>query len=157
MPFTVLSKGVLCEAEFLFEKLTQHKDDDSFIFLLSYNKLKYHVYVYGDYSYMVVLPTKLTEPHFRNYAHLLATVENLMDSFLSFCQYVVNKDHIYNCEQEIGYFLLVAFGIHVFDWDIWYALFSRPYNRFQVLNSCNWNGDELWTFFPDLKIVNFST
>jgi hypothetical protein len=39
MPFTVLSKGVLSEAEFLFEKLTKHEDNDSFIFILGYTTL----------------------------------------------------------------------------------------------------------------------
>jgi hypothetical protein len=136
---------------FYLKKIVQHENDDSFIFILSYNKLRYRVYVYGDYSYMVILPTKLTESWFHNYAQLLATVETLMENFLCFCPYTVNRDHIYNCEQEIGYYLLITFGIHVFDWDIWYALFSRPYSRFRVLGR-NWCTDDLWTFFQILKL-----
>lgn len=137
----------------MFEKLLQHDDDDSFVFRLSYNKLKYRVYIYGDYSYMVILPTKLTAPHFHNHAILLETVENFVESFLDFCRDVA-RDCIYNCEQEIGHYLLITFGVHIFDWNIWYAFFSRPYNPLRVLGSYDANGDEIWNFFPHLKLVN---
>ena len=154
MPFTVLSRGVLCEAEFLFEKLTKHEDNDSFIFILGYNHIKYRVYVYGDYSYMVILPTQLTESWFHIYEQLLGAVEILITNFLSWCRHTVNRNHIYNCEQEIGYYLLRTFGIYVSDWNIWYAVFSLPYQRFKVKELTVSDSDDLCAFFPTFKIVN---
>ena len=154
MPFTVLSKGVLCEADFIFEKLTKHEANDSFVFILGYNRLKYRVYVYGDYSYMVILPTQVTEASIYIYETLLKTVETLMINFLSFCRHTVNKNCIYNCEQEIGYYLLITFGIYVFDWDIWYACFSSPYQRLIARGLEVSESDTLCAFFPQLKLVN---
>ena len=79
MPSTVLSKGCFYEAEYLLEILLQHDADDSFVFCLSYYGLKYRVYIYGDYSYMVILPTKLTAPHFLHYTAAIETVENFVE------------------------------------------------------------------------------
>jgi hypothetical protein len=147
MSFTVLSKGVLCEANFIFEKVLRHDADDSFIFILGYRQLKYRVYVYGDYSYLIILPAEVTEASIFIYETLSNTIETLMSNFLSFCQ-TVNKNCIYNCEQEIGYFLLITLGIYVSDWNIWYACFSSPYQRlvYRTENDC--------ALFSQLKLVN---
>jgi hypothetical protein len=55
MASTVLSKGCFYEVEYLLETLLQHDEDDSFIFRLSYDGLKFCVYIYPDYLYMVIL------------------------------------------------------------------------------------------------------
>jgi hypothetical protein len=103
---------------------------------------------------MVILPTQLTESWFHIYEQLLAAVETLITNFLTWCRYTVNRNHIYNCEQEIGYYLLRTFGIHVFDWNIWYAVFSLPYRRFKAKELTVSNSDDLYAFFPNFKIVN---
>jgi hypothetical protein len=142
MPLTVLSKGCFCEAEYLFEILLLHNADDSFVFRLLYNGVRYRVH----YSYMVILSTESTAPH-----NAITEVEYFVETFLDFCL-GVNRERIYNCEQEIGYHLLITFGAHMLDWNIWYAFFSKPYQRF--LSSYDADGYELWTSIPQLKIVH---
>jgi hypothetical protein len=152
MPLTVLSKGCFCEVEYLFEILLIHNDDDSFVFRLLYNGVRYRVHIYGDYSYMVILPAKPT-PNIHNYDHIIETVEYFVETFLDFCL-TVKRERIYNWEQEIGHHLLITFGAHMLDWHIWYAFFSKPYPRLRLLSSYDVNGDEIWHFFQQLKIVH---
>jgi hypothetical protein len=91
MSFTVLSKGVLCQANFIFEK---HTDTDFFEFIFAYNRLRYRVYIYDDDSYIINLPESVT-----NSAILLRTVERVLCEFLHFRR-TVNRNYIYNREQE---------------------------------------------------------
>jgi hypothetical protein len=147
MPLTVLSKGCFCKVEYLFEILLLHNADNSFVFRLLYNGLRYRVYISANYSYRVVLSTP--PPH--NYAIIIETVEYFVETFLDFCR-SVNRERIYNCQQEIGHHLLRTFEAHMLDWNIWYAFFSKPYQRF--LSSCDADGYELWTSIPQLKIVH---
>jgi hypothetical protein len=144
MPFTVLSKGVLCKANFIFEKLTRHNANDCFEFILGYRELKYRVYIYDDYSYIINLPKPVT-----NSEILIRTVQRVLCEFLSFCK-TANRNNIYNREQEIGYYLLITLGIYVLDWDIWYAFFSSPYRRVRLKIS---ESADLCTLFPQFKIV----
>jgi hypothetical protein len=85
MPSFVLSRGCLYEVNYLFEKLLQHDNDDTFAFCLLFNGLRYRVYIYGDYSYTVVS----TRPVHN--AISLETVDAFVESFLVFCQDDVNK------------------------------------------------------------------
>jgi hypothetical protein len=146
MPLSVLSKGCLYKADYLFEKLLQHDDDDTFIFNLVFNRLRYRIYIYGDYSYTVVLST----PRVHNAAILLETVDDFMESFLVFCQNV-NTERIY-CEQEIKHYLLVTFGVFITDWSIWYAFFSRPYFKSSEL----FNEDK-WYYIHRIKVAHCVT
>ena len=122
MSWSVLSNGCLYRAEYLFEKLLQHDDDDTFVFV--YNHLRYRVYIHGDYSYTVVLATSNV------YNVAIDAIDNFVGDFLVFCQNV-NTERIY-CEQEIKHYLLVTFGLHITDWNIWYAFFSRPYIKSEL-------------------------
>jgi hypothetical protein len=45
MSWSGLSKGCLYNAEYLFEKLFQHDDEDIFAFVLVHNRLRYRVYI----------------------------------------------------------------------------------------------------------------
>ena len=64
----------------------------------------------------------------------------------------MNKNYIYNCEQEIGHYILTTLAAHILDWNIWYAFFSRPYRKVRTLSSCDENGKEIWHFFNKLKL-----
>jgi hypothetical protein len=58
MGLTVISYGRFYVALYLFEKLLLHDENDSFVFLFSYASLKFRVYIYTDYTYMVALASK---------------------------------------------------------------------------------------------------
>jgi hypothetical protein len=125
MSWSVLSKGCLYNAEYLFEKLLHHDDEDTFAFVLVHNRLRYRIYIYGDWSYTVVLATTGGV-----YNETIDVIDTFVGDFLVFCQNV-NTERIY-CEQEIKHYLLVTFGLHITDWSIWYAFFSRPYIKSEL-------------------------
>jgi hypothetical protein len=119
MAWLVLSYGCLYNAEYLFEKLFNHDDEDTFAFTLVHNRVRYHVFIYGDQSYTVATPT--------TYSDTLEIIDTFVSDFLVFCQ-TVSTEHIY-CEQEIKHYILVTFSLYISDWNIWFAFFSRPYIR----------------------------
>jgi hypothetical protein len=154
MVSTVLSKGCFYEAIYLLEILLQHDADDSFVFRLSYKGVKFSVYIYPNYSYMVILKT-LVEPsvHYLTCSTVIAVVESFVEKFLRFCL-GVNTNHIYNCEQEIGHYVLMTFAAHIIDWSIWYSFFSLPYRMLKIRhNSCDENCDERGNFFQRNNIA----
>ena len=110
MSWSVLSNGCLYNAEYLFEKLFQHDNEDTFAFVLVHNRLRYRlrycVYIYGDLSYTVVLATTGGV-----YNETIDVIDTFVGDFLVFCQNV-NTERIY-CEQEIKHYLLVTFGLHI--------------------------------------------
>ena len=122
MAGTVLSKERLYNAEYLFENLFHHDDEDTFAFVLVHNHRRYHVYVYSDPSYTVVSAT--TDGVYDDTTDLIDT---FVGDFLVFCENV-NIECIYH-EQEIKHYLLVTLGLYITDWNIWYAFFSRPYTK----------------------------
>ena len=76
-----------------------------------------------------------------------------MERFMEFCL-GVNKNHIYNCEQEIGHYILTTFSAHIIDWSIWYSFFSLPYRMLKIRHSRYDENGETCTFFRRNKIAH---
>jgi ABC-type amino acid transport substrate-binding protein len=139
---SALSKGCLYDVSYVFEKLINQDEDDTFVFSVLFGGLRYNVHIYGDYSYTVISPRPI-----RN-AILLETVDAFVESFLAFCQNDVNKEYIYCSEDEIQHYLLAEFGVYIIDWCIWYAFFSRPY----YTSTTHFTTKDLW--YHKIKIAH---
>lgn len=123
---TVISYGRFYKTTFLFEKLLVHREDDSFMFLLSYDRLKFKVHIFPNYTYMVGLeraPRTVFRLNFLDWQEqyeneMIECVERFIQRFMLFCRYAVNKEYIYNREREIGRYVLTKFEAHFIDWNI---------------------------------------
>ena len=134
MGLTVISYGRFYVALYLFEKLLLHDENDSFVFLFSYASLKFRVYIYTDYTYMVALASKQLFDDPVWVEHYERCVELFIERFIVFCRYTINKNSVYNREKDIGHYVLLTFSAHFIDWRIWYAFFLLPYRMIIVFN-----------------------
>ncbi|CAB4028696.1 Hypothetical predicted protein [Paramuricea clavata] len=128
----VLSYGCFGKAEFLFEVLTDHFEDDSFMFILSHEQEKFRIYIYSDYTYMVDFVSRnfFEEIPWMSgeYRRLrIDEIETFVETFMHFCQFTVKKEYIYFRERKIDHYMLHKFKAYFVDWNIWYAFFSLPY------------------------------